>query len=74
MATAMITREDQFLNTVAAEIVSGVESVVECWMAQIDEVYHDTQLTTFGRMNAIRSIVDKYKQQTGKDRLQCRRT
>ena len=73
MATSAITREQEFLNSIAAEIASGVESAVECWMAQIDEVYQDTQLTTLGRMNAIRSIVDRYKQQTGKQSLQCRR-
>lgn len=71
MATAAITRED-LLNTIVNEMAAGVDKAVECWMAQIDQIFCDTRLTTLGRMNAIREVVEHYKQLTGKDHLVSR--
>ena len=73
MATAVITRED-FVNAVAAEMAAGVEAAVEWWMAQIEEAFQDTRLTTLGKMHAIQGILDRYKHLSGKEKLQyCRR-
>jgi acetyl-CoA carboxylase alpha subunit len=71
MATAAITRED-LLDAIVSEMAAGVDKAVECWMAQIDQIFSDSRLTTLGRMHAIREVVDRYKQITGKDRLVSR--
>jgi hypothetical protein len=67
MATAAIT--DNFVEVVADEIVSGVDRAVECWLAQIDNVLTDNQLTTMGRLNAVQDVIRKYKNLTGKMQL-----
>jgi hypothetical protein len=71
MATAAITRED-ILKTMVMELASGVDRAVECWMAQIEQIFCDSRLTTLGRMNAIRELLDRYKQLTGKSQLIAR--
>jgi hypothetical protein len=63
---------EEFVNAVAAEMASGVESAVESWMAQVDQALEDSRLTTLGRMNAVREIVQTYKHLTGKKRLELR--
>jgi hypothetical protein len=60
---------EHFVNTVAAEMAAGIDSAVECWMAEVDTVLHDLRLTTLGRVNAVRDIVEKYKQLSGKQQL-----
>lgn len=57
------------VSVIASEMASGVEIAVERWMAQIEGSLEDTRLTTLGRLNAVRDIVDKYKQNTGKTEL-----
>lgn len=57
------------VSVIASEMASGVEIAVERWMAQIEASLEDTRLTTLGRLNAVRDIVDKYKQTTGKAQL-----
>jgi hypothetical protein len=71
MATATINR-DVLLNAIANEMAAGVDKAVECWMAQIEQIFEDTRLTTLGRMNAIHEVVQHYKQSTGKDHLESR--
>jgi hypothetical protein len=66
-----VTTED-FVKSVAAEMASGIDCAVECWLAQVDQALEDGRLTTLGRMNAIKEIVQKYKQLSGKQRLQRR--
>jgi hypothetical protein len=51
----------------------GVDRAVECWMLQIEQALTDLHLTSLGRLNAVRGIVDDYKQLTGKAQLQNRR-
>lgn len=75
MATAAINRHDvnqDVLNAIVAEMASGVDQAVECWMAQIDQIYNDTRLTTLGRMNAIHEVIERYKRTTGKNHLVSR--
>ena len=71
MATATINR-DVLLNAIVNEMAAGVDKAVECWMAQIEQIFEDTRLTTLGRMNAIHAVVQHYKQLTGKDHLESR--
>lgn len=60
------------VSLLAEEMASGVERAVECWLAQVDHALTDTQLTTLGRLNAVREILDRYKTLTGKTQLQGR--
>jgi hypothetical protein len=62
-----------FVDAVAKEMASGVETAVECWMAQIDEALTDLHLTTLGRLNAVTQILANYKRLTGKEDLQRRK-
>jgi hypothetical protein len=71
MATATINR-DGLLDALVNEMAAGVDKAVECWMAQIEQIFEDTRLTTLGRMNAIHEVVQHYKQLTGKDHLEFR--
>jgi hypothetical protein len=61
-----------FVDAVASEIALGVEQAVECWMSQIERVLTDVHLTSLGRLNAVREIVEEYKQLTGKVQLKSR--
>ena len=38
----------------------GIERAVDYWMAQIESVLLDPYLTTLGRMDAIKEIVNRY--------------
>ena len=60
------------VSLLAAEMASGVERAVECWLAQVEGALTDTQLTTLGRLNAVREILDRYKALTGKAQLEGR--
>ena len=61
------------IDVIAAEMALGVERAVECWMSQLEQVLSDVHLTSLGRLNAIRNIVDEYKHATGKAQLKDRR-
>jgi hypothetical protein len=60
------------VDAVAREMARGVETAVECWMAQIDEAMTDLRLTSLGRLNAVNEILANYKRLTGKEQLQRR--
>ena len=70
MATAALNRD--VVLAIAEEMAHGVQTAVDCWMTEIDEALTDTHLTTLGRLNAVREIVQNYKQLTGQTRLDCR--
>ena len=59
----------ELVNAIAAEMAFGVDAAVECWMAQIEQASSDLRLTTLGRMAAVREILERYKQLTGKTEL-----
>jgi hypothetical protein len=61
-----------FVEAIAAEMFTCVDKAVECWMADIESVLQDPQLTTLGRLQAIRELVDRYKRVTGKTKLRNR--
>ena len=72
MATASIATQ-QLVEAIAAEVAAGVEVAVESWMAQVEQALTDPELTTLGRMNAAREVIESYKALTGRRLLQCRR-
>jgi len=55
-------------------MAAGVDRAVECWMSQIEQALTDEHLTSLGRLNAVREILDEYKRLTGKVQLQGRRS
>ena len=55
-----------------AEMAVGVDRAVECWMSEIEQALTDIHLTSLGRLNAVREIVDEYKHLTGKVQLKSR--
>jgi hypothetical protein len=63
----------ELVNAIAAEMALGVDAAVECWMAQIEQASSDLRLTTLGRMAAVRQILERYKQLTGKAELHGRK-
>lgn len=69
---AMIMIPTDFVDAVASEMAVGVERAVECWMAEIEQALTDCRLTSLGRLNALREIVEEYKHLTGKARLERR--
>ncbi len=70
MATAVIPTN--LVEVIASEMAVGVDRAVECWMSQIEHALTDVHLTSLGRLNAVREILDEYKHLTGKVRLQGR--
>ncbi len=69
---ASIASDISFADVVAAEMACGVERAVDCWMAQVERALTDAQLTSLGRLNAVRDILEKYKTLTGKTKLEGR--
>ena len=72
MATAIITSRD-FIDAIAVEVATKIDVAVESWMAAVEQALNDPALTTLGRMNAAKEVLDQYKNLTGKQQLQSRR-
>jgi hypothetical protein len=68
-----LVNTSNFVDAVAREMACGVETAVECWMAQIEEAMTDLRLPSLGRLNAVTQILASYKRLTGKEQLQCRK-
>ncbi|HXY47927.1 MAG TPA: hypothetical protein VEI01_00660 [Terriglobales bacterium] len=60
LATA--ARDRALIEAVANEIAAGIECALEFWMIQFESVLQDPRLTTLGRLNAVREIVNNYRQ------------
>lgn len=60
------------MEIIAAEMASGVDRAVECWMSQIEEALTNVQLTSLDRLKAARQVVERYKALTGKTQLKGR--
>lgn len=69
MATPVIPTN--LIEVIASEMAVGVDRAVECWMSQIEHALTDVHLTSLGRLNAVREILDEYKHLTGKVQLQA---
>jgi len=67
-----VSANADLVSLLAAEMAAGVERAVECWLAQVEHALTDTQLTTLGRLHAVREILDRYKTLTGKTQLEGR--
>ena len=63
---ASIAVDADVVDVIATEMARGVERAVDRWMAQFESVLEDSSLTSLGRLNAIREIVEKYNCVTGK--------
>jgi hypothetical protein len=72
VATTMVDTSE-LVQAIAGEMAFGVETAVECWMAEIERVLEDPQLTTLGRLHGVGEILGRYKHLSGKTRLECRR-
>jgi hypothetical protein len=69
---ASIATPTDFVDAIASEMADGVERAVECWMSQIEQALTDIHLTSLGRLNAVREILEQYKHLTGKEQLERR--
>jgi len=58
-----------FVEVVAGEVARAVERAMELWMAEFEGALENRELTTLGRLQAVRDIVDTYKRLTGKQQL-----
>jgi hypothetical protein len=70
VATTALNRD--LVQVIAEEMAYGVKNAVDCWMTEIDLALSDTHLTTLGRLNAVREIVEHYKHITGQAQVDCR--
>ena len=69
MNTASNTIQN-FVNVIANEMACGIDSAVQRWMVEIESAITDPDLTTLGRMNAAKDVLERYKRLTGKTWLQ----
>lgn len=59
-ALATIATDQALIEAVVGEMQDGIERAVGFWMTQIEQALRDPALTTIGRMNAVREIVNRY--------------
>jgi hypothetical protein len=71
VATAMAVPRE-IVDVIADEMAWGVERAVEYWMSQIEHALADGQLTSLGRLYAVKDVVERYKTLTGKIELEDR--
>ena len=71
MATATAVPRE-IVDVIAGEVAWGVERAVEYWMSQIEHALADRQLTSLGRLYAVKDVVERYKTLTGKIELEDR--
>lgn len=57
---ASVAPDRELIEAVVGEMHEGIERAVDYWMAQIRSVLLDPYLTTLGRMDAIKEIVNQY--------------
>ncbi|HEX3319504.1 MAG TPA: hypothetical protein VHR84_02270 [Terriglobales bacterium] len=68
---ATLARQRDFIDAVASELASGIDSAVQCWMMQFEAVLDNPRLTMGDQMQALREILHRYKVATGKTSLEC---
>ena len=51
----------EFIDIVAAEMSVGVDVAVESWMTQVEQAMYDPRLTTLGRMNSVKEVLNQYR-------------
>ncbi len=62
----MATAHHDFVQMIATEMSTCVDRAVERWMAEFDSALNDPRLTTLGRLQAVRDVLTRYKNVTGK--------
>jgi hypothetical protein len=60
---------NDFIDAVAMEMCSGIDAAVEAWMAELESILQDPQLTTLGRLQEVTALVARYKSVSGKSEL-----
>ncbi|PYX88012.1 MAG: hypothetical protein DMG68_09870 [Acidobacteria bacterium] len=60
---------EDFIETVAMEMCSGIDAVVEGWMAEFESILQNPQLTTLGRLQEVSAMIARYKAVSGKSEL-----
>jgi hypothetical protein len=65
VATATAVSRD-VVDVIAEEMAWGVERAVEYWMSQIEQALTDRELTSLGRLYAVKDVVERYRSLTGK--------
>ncbi len=70
---ASLAMQRDFIDAVVSELAAGIDAAVECWMVQVETALDNPRLTTLGRMQAVREILDRYKTSTGKTQIECAR-
>jgi hypothetical protein len=73
VVSTMVAIPREIVDVIADEMAGGVDRAVECWMSQIEQALEDSSLTSLGRLYAVKEIVERYKQLTGKVELEARR-
>jgi hypothetical protein len=63
----------EIVDVIANEMAWGVERAVEYWMSQIEHALADRQLTSLGRLYAVKDVVERYRNLSGKMELEGRR-
>jgi hypothetical protein len=62
----------EFIEIVAAEMSAGVDVAVESWMTQVEQALYDPRLTTLGRMNSVKEVLNQYRSLKSKPLNQSR--
>jgi hypothetical protein len=62
----------EFIEIVAPEMSAGVDVAVESWMTQVEQALYNPRLTTLGRMNSVKEVLNQYRCRNGKPLNQSR--
>jgi hypothetical protein len=63
LSVATVASNRELTEAVATELSQGIDCAVEFWMGQIEQALGDPELTTLGRLNAVRAIVHAFRHQ-----------
>jgi hypothetical protein len=58
---ATVASDRELIEAVVAEMSDGIDCALGFWIGQIENALGDPHLTTLGRLNAVRSIVQQYR-------------
>jgi hypothetical protein len=58
---ATVATNQTLIEAIAAEMSEGIDCAVEFWMGQIEHALSDPELTTLGRLYAVRAIVHSFR-------------
>jgi hypothetical protein len=61
LAVAIAASNRELIKAVVAEMSQGIDCALGFWMEQIENALGDPHLTTLGRLNAVRGIVQHYR-------------